>query len=482
MAIIPRGRLSRSGPIGLAIAGVLGLVLGTWAPAGDDQAKVSRTDDPAARAVLEQVAKAYRDLTSYSDQGQLIIAMTLGGKAHKQVRPLKLTFVRPNKLDLDAGAVRLLSDGKTLTTVEEPWKKYMTAPAPATIGLDTFREGPAGALLFGGPTAAPMFVLLSLLSGANPGVLVDQMGGTIRPAPAPAAPGDGRPAPAARPDGSALLIDLVDGPDLLLRIDPSTKLLSAIELKIDPAQLARSAPPGQSLSIEQFGWTAGAVSTQVAKDRSFAFEAPHGFSRVESLKDQPGGGAAPRHAVEEKLGKPAPDFSLTLLDGPAKTRTVTKAELAGKVVLIDFWATWCGPCLMELPEIQKLIEHYAVAKNDVLIVALSQDSRPDELSDVRKLVEKTLRDKQITLTGNPVGRIGLDPSNSVGNAFDVEGYPTLVILDAKGVVQSAHVGYNRDPEEPLHKSLAKEIDALLEGKSLVPPEDPAKKDAKRDAR
>ena len=50
----------------------------------------------------------------------------------------------------------------------------------------------------------------------------------------------------------------MEGPDLLLRVDPSTKLLAAIELKIDPAQLAKSTPPGQTLSIEQFGWTAGA--------------------------------------------------------------------------------------------------------------------------------------------------------------------------------------------------------------------------------
>jgi len=244
-------------------------------------------------------------------------------------------------------------------------------------------------------------------------------------------------------------------------------------------RLAKSTPPGQTLSIEQFGWTAGAISTQVANDRSFAFDPPPGFSLVDSLKDQPVGGQAPRHAVEAKVGKPAPDFSLTLLDGPGKTKTITKAELAGKVVLIDFWATWCGPCLMELPEIQKLIANYAESKKDVLIVALSQDSQPNELSEVRKLVEQKLSDKKIALAGTPVGQIALDPSNSVGNAFDVEGYPTLVILDAKGVVQSAHVGYNPDATEPLSKSLAKEIDALLEGKSLVAPKGTATGDSKR---
>ena len=82
------------------------------------------------------------------------------------------------------------------------------------------------------------------------------------------------------------------------------------------------------------------------------------------------------------------------------------------------------------------------------MVALSQDSNPKELSEVRKLVEKTSTSKKISLTGNPVGLIGLDPSGSVGKAFEVEGFPTLVVLDGKGVVQSAHVGIQpRHPRE-----------------------------------
>jgi hypothetical protein len=84
------------------------------------------------------------------------------------------------------------------------------------------------------------------------------------------------------------------------------------------------------------------------------------------------------------------------------------------------------------------------------------------------------------LTGNPVGRVALDPSATIGSAFNVEGIPTLVILDAKGIVQSVRVGYDPDAPEELSKTLAKEIDSLLAGKSLVSPKDGAKQASKKD--
>jgi thiol-disulfide isomerase/thioredoxin len=247
-------------------------------------------------------------------------------------------------------------------------------------------------------------------------------------------------------------------------------------MKIDPKLVAQAAKKGQELAIEKFGWSSGAISTQVPKDRSFAYEAPKGFAKVDSILEPP---------QEEKpssplLGKSSPDFTLTLLDGPGKTKTVTKAELAGKVVVIDFWATWCPPCMKELPEIQKLIDSFANTDKNVLVVAVSQDSQPAEISEVRKLIEKTLTEKKIELTGNPVGRIALDPSATIGSAFNVEGIPTLVILDGKGFVQSVRVGYDPDAPEPLSKTLAKEIDSLLAGKSLIGPNDSANPAAKKD--
>ncbi len=329
-------------------------------PARGQGTPASRPDDDA-RARFKQVADAYKALAAYSDEGQFVVALTIGGKPRREARPLRLAFARPNKLDLDAGSVRLISDGKTLATVVRPLKKYTTAPAPATIGIDTFREGPTGPLLFGGPTGAPTFLLLNLLSGTDPDACLKDMGATLRA------------------EGDAILIDLREGPDLLLRVDPATRLLSAIDLNFVPARPVDGPTP----SIERFGWTAGAIATRPPDDRAFAFVAPEGFTRIADLKARAGEAAGSKYAVEETIGQPAPDFRLTLLDGPGKTKEVAKRDLAGKVVLIDFWATWCGPCIVELPEIKKLVDRYNATKQDVLVVALSQDMLPEELPALR---------------------------------------------------------------------------------------------------
>src|SRR5262249_48891738 len=115
----------------------------------------------------------------------------------------------------------------------------------------------------------------------------------------------------------------------------------------------------------------------------------------------------------------------------------------------------------------KIVESYGQAKKEkeLLIVALSQDQEAGEISHVRKKVEDTLSEKKINLTSTAIGKIGLDPTGTVGGAFQVTGLPTVILLDGQGIVQSAHVGYS--PE--VRQVLTKDIDTLLAGKPLAKP-------------
>ena len=154
----------------------------------------AKRDDPKARALFDEVSRAYKALNSYSDKGEFVLAMQIGGKKERQSIPLAMTLVRPNKVNLDAGQVRLLSDGTSLTTTVIPLKRYTTAPAPQKLGFDTFREGPIGSILFGGPTGAPMYILLNLLTGSDPATAIAQLGGSLQSAP----PAESSPLDAAK--------------------------------------------------------------------------------------------------------------------------------------------------------------------------------------------------------------------------------------------------------------------------------------------
>jgi cytochrome c biogenesis protein CcmG, thiol:disulfide interchange protein DsbE len=107
------------------------------------------------------------------------------------------------------------------------------------------------------------------------------------------------------------------------------------------------------------------------------------------------------------------------------TKPVKLSSFKGKPVLIDFWATWCGPCRETMPELQKL--HQEFGPKGLEIIAISSDPEP--------AVEKFLKDNPYTYP------MYIDLDNSANTKFGVTGLPTSFVLDRNGkVIWTGHPG------------------------------------------
>lgn len=142
---------------------------------------------------------------------------------------------------------------------------------------------------------------------------------------------------------------------------------------------------------------------------------------------------------------PAPDFSLTNSHGTKRTLS----DYKGKVVFINFWASWCAPCQIELPQLNQLAIDEG-GKN-VNVIAINVDR---EQFKAGTLLTKLGLD-------SPEMEILWDPDSKAVAAYDAETMPNSFIVDTQGIIRFVHTGFDKhDPEKWHH-----EIDSLLKGRN-----------------
>jgi len=157
----------------------------------------------------------------------------------------------------------------------------------------------------------------------------------------------------------------------------------------------------------------------------------------------PGEYLEPVHAA--MLGKPAPDFELRRLDGE---NVKLSSHRDKEIVILDMWATWCGPCVAELPLVAEVNEAYR--SKGVVTYAVNQ-------GEEEKSVKEFVQSENVKL------QVLLDTEGRAGNAYHAEAIPMLVIVGKDGTVQSIHLGYS----PALKGVLTRELDQLIAGKSLA---------------
>jgi cytochrome c biogenesis protein CcmG, thiol:disulfide interchange protein DsbE len=151
--------------------------------------------------------------------------------------------------------------------------------------------------------------------------------------------------------------------------------------------------------------------------------------------------ASPMAAFAIDQGKQAPDFQLPSL----KQDSVKLSSYKGKVVYLDFWASWCGPCKKTFPWLNELQKKYG--KDGFEVVGVNVDATK---ADADKFLVTTPAEFTVLL----------DPEGKVANTYELQGMPSSYIIDRTGKVNLVHRGF-KDGEAP---ELEAKIKQLLQAK------------------
>lgn len=145
----------------------------------------------------------------------------------------------------------------------------------------------------------------------------------------------------------------------------------------------------------------------------------------------------------EIIERPAPEFILYDLNG----NRVSSNDYKGKTVVVDFWATWCGPCIMSFPGMQQAVDKYS-GNDDVKFLFINSWERVDN---------KKQNAEDFIKKNNYSFHVLMDEENKVITDFKVSGIPTKFIIDKNGNIRFISIGYEGTPE-----SMVEEISAMIE--------------------
>jgi thiol-disulfide isomerase/thioredoxin len=143
----------------------------------------------------------------------------------------------------------------------------------------------------------------------------------------------------------------------------------------------------------------------------------------------------PLHAAE--VNQTAPSCHLAEFTTPEKTNS---QDFKNKVYYVDFWASWCPPCLRSFPFMNKISQQHT--DKDLEIIAINLD---EDLDDAKQFLDRTRQEFKVVV----------DAAQQCAKAFDVKVMPSSYLIDRKGVIRHIHLGFKTDETEELSTIIAK---------------------------
>jgi thiol-disulfide isomerase/thioredoxin len=146
----------------------------------------------------------------------------------------------------------------------------------------------------------------------------------------------------------------------------------------------------------------------------------------------------PVSLFSQEIGKLAPEFTGYTISGD----TVKLSDYKGKVIVVDFWASWCGPCKEEFPFLIDLYNSYSGKNFSVIAVNLDDDA-----SKVNKFLSNIGKDVPF--------KIIFDKNSNLPPLYNVDGMPSSYIIDKKGILRYLNVGFKNSDKEKFINEIEK---------------------------
>jgi outer membrane lipoprotein-sorting protein/peroxiredoxin len=359
---------------------------------------------PDARSLLKESGDALRGLQSYEIDQQVVIEMKGGMQNHMEL-PVKLAVSNPGKLRIESngqlGSTLMISDGENTWMYVGPLNQYTKIPAASNPDALIKSMNPGMGEMLEQLRAQDPYLSAKITGEESVSVGGEKFDCFVVEA----------------------ALDKIKMPDSFSMSDGATKMWIDKKTKLLLKQTTTATINGGPLrSPAQMIQSTAMVSmklNQPVADSFFVFTPPEGAKQVEAFKVE--AFKAPVRATADLAGKTAADFKLKAMDGTE----YGLRDLRGKVVLLDFWATWCGPCRKELPMLEKI--HQEFHEKGLVLLGMNVGEDADT---VGKFLLKTKLSYSILLTA----------ATEIEQNYSVTAYPTIVLIDRAGKIVLYHVG------------------------------------------